>query len=203
MANTKIALLRSAAKVLGKDGDIFYNKLLFKALDATTEPAKARVRRQANQLVGTGEFTRIARGKYKYNPEKAPKRDGKITNQMWRAIRSSRPGWTITDIAQISGATLSHAVKYCRYLEEDGYIKRHGTNGNSALYRSTIKTAEQRNAPYPPRPIKDPYEEERGCVSELVKLFLTKDLYGPATQKNIIKNCRTILARFETNQEEA
>ncbi|WP_291325302.1 helix-turn-helix domain-containing protein [Desulfovibrio sp. UCD-KL4C] len=203
MEKTKISLLRSAAQVLGKDGDIFYNHLLYKALGAESDKEKARVRRQANQLVETGEFSRVARGKYKYHPEKAPKRDGKLTNQMWRAIRSSQPGWTMAEIAQISGASLSHVVKYCRYLEEDGYIRRHGRNGNSALYRSTLKSSEQRNTPYPPSLLTDPHEEERGCVSELVKLFLLKDLYAPATQNKIIKNCRTILDRFETNQEEA
>ncbi|WP_027179887.1 hypothetical protein [Maridesulfovibrio bastinii] len=201
MSETRIALLRKTAQVLGKDGDIFYNKLLYKALNIETEREKDCIRRQANQLVKTGEFIRIARGKYKYNFEKSPKRDGQLTNQIWRAIRSSNPGWTMTDIAQISGASLSHVVKYCRYLEGDGYIKKYGIKGNSTLYRSTLKTAEQRNTPYPPRPITDPHEEERSCVSELVKLFLTKNLYSPVTQEKIIKNCRTILARFEKQED--
>jgi hypothetical protein len=197
----KMAGLREAARNLGKGGAVFSNRMLYQALGGVDEPAKDRIRRRAASLVTTGEFIRVGRGEYRYNPKAAPARNGEMITRMWRALKSAKPGFSVQDLARISGAGYSNTLGYIRCLEEAGYLRTCGRNGNTILYRATEKARNQVHAHQPPRPLRDPFENEKEKVHELVSYFMLRDLYQPAVRKSVVACCKTILDRFERQEE--
>ncbi|MFV0420860.1 hypothetical protein [Oleidesulfovibrio sp.] len=196
----KQALLRDAARRLGKNGKVFTNRMLFIALQAQNEPEKARIRRQAQSLVKTGELQRTAPGEYRYNPAAAPARNAQVIMQMWRALHSMNPGFSTQDLARISGAKYNYALKYVRPLEAAGYLSVYRRKGNTILYKTTEKLRNQRNTFYPPKPISDPFEEESQSAYDMLGLFLLRDPYQPAVRQKIVGHCKTILTRFEREE---
>lgn len=201
MSGEKMADLRETARNLGKNGVVFSNQMLYQAAGATDEPAKDRVRRRAATLLTTGEFIKAGRGQYRYNPKAAPVRNAEIITRMWRAVKSAKPGFSVQDLARISGAGYSHALGYVRCLEQAEYLRPCGRNGNTILYRATEKTRNQVHTFQPPRPLRDPFEKEKEQVHELVSLFMLRDLYQPAVRKKVVASCQTILNRFDRQED--
>lgn len=201
MSGQKMADLRETARNLGKDGAVFSNHMLYQALGGEDGPEKDRIRRRAASLVVTGEFIKAGRGQYRYNAKAAPARNGEIITRMWRAVKSAKPGFSVQDLARVSGACYSHAFRYMRHLENDGYLRSCGRSGNTILYRATEKARNQVHAYQPPRPLRDPFENEKEQVHELVSLFMLRDLYQPAVRNSVVACCKTILARFERQEE--
>lgn len=175
------------------------NTLLFQACGRTDEAGKARLLRQVQQMVNTGELVRVARGELRYEPRAAAARHGQLYKKIWRAIRAKAPGFSSTDLALITGAGASHLCKYLRWLEGESLVRRHGKNGNTILYAATMKAREQPETPYPPIGVDDPWEAERNSACHLVRLLMERD---PAEQKTkIVQNCRAILDRFTPTKE--
>ncbi|ABB40146.1 hypothetical protein Dde_3352 [Oleidesulfovibrio alaskensis G20] len=201
MSGGKMADLREAARNLGKGGAVFSNIMLYQALGGVDQPAKDRIRRRAVSLVTSGELIRVGRGQYRYNAKAAPARSGELITRMWRAVKSAKSGFSTQDLARISGAGYSHALRYMRHLENDGYLRTCGRNGNTILYRATEKARNQVHAYQPPRQLRDPFENEKEQVHELVSLFMLRDLYQPAVRKSVVACCKNILARFERQEE--
>lgn len=201
--------LRDAARNLGRDGAVFSNAMLYQALGAGPEdtPERDRIRKRCSMLIRSGELTRVGRGQYCYNRDAAPARSGELITRMWRAMTSASTGFAVQDIARISGACLSHASKYITFLVDEGYLRRHGKRGQSRLYRGTATMRETVRAPMPPRTLRDPFEDERRRMHELLGIFLLQDMNKPAVQKRIVDHCRAIEARFvnqnEKNEEDA
>jgi len=201
MSGEKTAGLRAAAQTLGAGGAVFSNQMLYQALGGVDGPAKDRIRRRAAALLMTGEFIKAGRGQYRYNAKAAPVRNGELLTRMWRAVKSAKPGFSVQDLARVSGVSYRHACGYMRWLEKDGYIQPRGRSGNTILYRPTEKTRSQIHAYQPPRPLRDPFEKEKEQVHELVSLFMLRDLYQPAIRNTVVACCKTILARFERQEE--
>lgn len=197
MSEPKMPLLREAAVNLSKTDKVFSNRMLFAVLGAKDEPAKARIRRQASSLVATGEFERVGRGEYRYNSAAAPARNAEFITRMWRTVKTSKPGFSVQELARVSGAGYHHALGYIRALEKEGYVRRSGRQGNTILYRSTVKSREQKYAFHPPREFTDPFAKEKASLHELVGLFMQHDLHQPRIKQQVAEQCKTILNRFE------
>lgn len=197
MKTDAMNLLREAARNLGAKDAIITNAMLYEALSADAQAERDRIRRRCNQMVNTGELCRIRPGHYRYNAKSAPARSEQKTSAMYRALRSAKPGFTATDIARTSGASYTHVIKYFKFLEEAGFIVRHGRAPKGTLYKGTKLLRETMRTPMPPRPLGDPFEAERKLVHELVGLMLLKDPYRPDVQRNICDKCHKLLERFE------
>lgn len=176
--------------------------LVFEALGCADEPAKARVRRQVNDMVRRKELTRVEDGVFRFNPDAVGQQQGELLQRVWRAIRSAKPGFSYQDLASVTRVSYDHVRRYCLWLAEDGFLKRHGMRGPSQLFRATEKARQQVETPYPPRRINDPFEAEKRSALELLRLFLLHDPYQPAMRSKVVENCRAILARFEKEEEE-
>jgi hypothetical protein len=202
MKTDAMTALREVARNMGKDGREITNAMLYTALGVPKEDTaeRDRIRRRCNTMVFSGELKRVRPGCYTYNFKAATARDHDKLIAIWRAIKSAKPGFTAQEITRVSGADYTYVVKYFKHLEFEGYIKRHGRDGNTLLYRITAKTRSLKQAPHPPRAIKDPFAEERRQLHELVGLFLLRDPYQPAVRDKIVAACRTILARFEKEE---
>jgi len=176
------------------------NALLYEAMGLTVEADKARLRSRINDLVKRGELSRIEDGKYRYVP-KARIRSGEYYQRVWRAIRSAKPGFSWTDLAQVSRVSYTHCHRYGQWLAEEGYIERHGRKGATSLYRATLRAKDTVETPYPPLDIADPYETERNAACRLVRALMERDPGQTAVKNKIIDNCRAILARFAKEEE--
>lgn len=203
MSSRKIPLLREAAQVLGKDGNVFSNKMLYLALHATDKNEQDRIRRRANKLVETGELIRVSRGQYIYNPRATPAQNAEVVTRLWRTLKTTRPGFTVQELARVSGAGYSYALKYLRALEQEGYVCRIGQQKKTTIYKVTSKLREQGHAFQPSSVFSDPFRKEKVCLHELVGLFMQHDLHQPKTRNQVVELCKTILNRFEKQEEYA
>lgn len=197
MSDLKIPLLREAARNLGETEEVFSNKMLYAALGADSDEERDRIRTRVSALVRTGEMVRVSRGQYTYNHKAAPSREAKTITCMWRTLKTATPGFSVYELARISGVGYDHAQKYLKALTEVGYVRRSGKKGNTVLYCSTNKLRQQKYAYQPPRKLSDPFEAEKKCLHELVGIFMQRDLHKPKTKQRVAELANSILARFE------
>ncbi|WP_156360633.1 hypothetical protein [Dethiosulfatarculus sandiegensis] len=176
------------------------NRQLFEALGLETEPEKARLRRRIDTLVRRKELIRISPGVYRYNADAAPKRNGEGYKRVWRAIRSSKPGWGYVDLARITRMSYTMVRRYCNWLDDEGYIAAVGRNGNTRLYRATQKAKSTQRTPYPPI-TKDPFEAERGAACRIVRLMMESNPSQKGCAKKIVNDCQLLLRRFGGEKE--
>lgn len=195
--------LRLVCQTLGRNDHKFSNPMIYEALGAGKEAQarRDRIRKRLNLLVKAGELIRTKPGEYTYVKAAAPRRDAPLATLAWRAVKSAKPGFSTQDIARRSGATYPYISKWLRHLESKGFVKNHGRNGNALLYRATKLALTTQDAPLLPREPSNPFEAEYAAVCELVKLFMIGDPYQPAVGRKILKNCRTIMDRFEKQEE--
>jgi hypothetical protein len=177
------------------------NAMLYETLGLEDEAAKARMRRRITDMVQRSELERIEQGVFKYNPKAQPQRNSEMYERIWRLVRAKEPGWSYQDMAARTRASYTMVNRYCNWLLEEGYIARHGRDGNTRLYRQTAKAKENRQTPYPPVAPTDPFEKERSASCRLVRLMMERDPYQAGVRKKIEKECRTILARFEIKEK--
>lgn len=201
MKTVEMDHLRSVVQGLAVGGSKpVNNALVYQALALETEEEKARVRRRLNEMVQRKELTRTSPGQYTFNPQAAGRREGEGYTRMWRAVRASRASFLYGEIAAVAHVDASSVSKYCKFLRSEGFIRLAGKKGRSTLLSITAKGREQRETPFPPLPIKVPYEAERRAVSRLARLFFESPDLGSVSEK-ICTECRTILARFDTQNE--
>lgn len=205
MRTFEMAMLRRTVQNYTQNGKReLDNKGLAQVLGLTSEAEKARMRSRLGDMVARKELIRKGAGRYEYNPKANP--DGQVHesyHKLYRAVRSSKPGFSASDISQVSRVSYTQARRYINYLESEGFLKRYGRNGNTLLYRATQKARNQRETPHPPVAIKDPFESEKSAALRLVRQFMEEDLYQPAKRRKIIENCRLILSRFEKSEEDS
>lgn len=165
--------------------------------------ADPRVQGIMGDMVRRGELERIGTAQYRYHPEALDdsRRDSEFYPRIWRAIRSDKPGFTLQNIALLTRVSYSHVRKYANFLEDAGFIARHGMDGQRRRWRATQLAQDTPEAPYPPKKIKDPFEREKNLALGMVQAFLLRDPYQPAVRTKIIENCRAILARFKEEEE--
>lgn len=201
--NITAETVRSAIIGLVDNGAEYVTPVLVReALGLPTDDP--RVRCTLRDMVKRRELERLEKGKYRYNPAARDdsRRDSEFYPRIWRAIRSARPGFTLQDIALVTRVSYSHVRKYSNFLEEAGYLARYGMSGQRRQWRATQLAQDTPEAPYPPRKIKDPFEQEKSLALGVVQAFLLRDPYQPLVRAKIVDNCRAILARFEKEEEE-
>ena len=171
---------------------------LFEALGLDDEPAKARLRSRVKDMLRKGELQRVddRNGCFFLIREAMPKRTGESFSRMWRTIRASTSGWDYREIAQITRVNYTTVRRYCQWLTDEGFIRRHGKKGNTQFWRTTQKAAETRYAPLPPVRPKDPFEAERSAACRLVRLMMETDPSRPQIKAKIQKELNVLAGRF-------
>jgi hypothetical protein len=159
--------------------------------------AKDLMRRYVTELHKRGELQRIRPGVYTYDEKRAPKRQGEMYQRIWRAIRSQKsPGWTFTDLAQVTRSSYSMVRKYCVWLDSEGYIVRFGKKGVTSTWRTGKKAREQRETPYPPTETTDPWAKEKAAALAIVRVFLEQDPGRKRARATIVQNAQALVERF-------
>jgi hypothetical protein len=179
----------------GKDRLTFQQ--LYDVFGVDSPKDRARFRRKLKDMVRRGELIRERPGVFRYNPTAADQEASEGYQRIWRAIRAQRPGWTLHDLAQVTRLSYSHARTYCRWLNREGYITRHGCRGAASQWRATTKAREQQTAPIPVTTPQDPFNVERNAACRLVRCLMAADPYRPHTRQKIVNEAQTILRRFQ------
>lgn len=197
-----LEMVRQAAQTLCEGGKTVSNHQIFAALALDCEPEKARARSRISNMVKHGEMTREADGLYRYNFAKRP-RNPKTYAIIWRFIRKAKPGWSISECAMMTRISYTQALRYCNWLEEEGFIARAGKDDRNAVtWRATVKADRTPETPYPPLRETDPFAREKAAVVRIVDLLLRADPYAVKTARGITEACKVLLARFDKNRTE-
>ena len=179
--------------------DLISNTRLYEIMGLTTEREKARLRSRIGDLIKRGELVRQADGIYSYNPRATPKHDGLAFQKIWRTTRVVSPGFSYMDISLSSGVNVYTVMRYFKFLLQEDYISGNGKRGNTRLFRTTQKGKRQRETPFQPRAIRDPFKDARDAACRVVRLLMETNPYQPKVKQEIAAECRLILDRFETN----
>lgn len=202
-ATVTIDMVRTALKSFGANKQEISNAQLYDALNLKNGKEKDRLRSRINDLVRAGEVVKVRPGVYTYN-FKHRSREGKGYAAIWRFVRKEKPGWTLNECALMVRIDYSHVLKYCGWIEDEGYVERVGRNAKRAItYKGTPKADATPETPYPPRKDTDPFEKERVAAATLVRLMLCANPYQPRTGRAIVDACRVLLARFENTVTQA
>lgn len=197
-----LEMVRQVAQTLCEGDKTVSNHQIFAALALDCEPEKARARSRISNMVKHGEMTREADGLYRYNFAKRP-RNPKTYAIIWRFIRKAKPGWSITECSMMTRVSYTQALRYCNWLEEEGFIARAGRDDRNAItWRGTVKADRTPETPYPPLREKDPFAREKAAVVRIVDLLLRADPYAVKTARGITEACKVLLARFDKNRTE-
>ena len=198
-----IDMVRTALRSFGAEEQKISNAQLYDALDLKTEAEKARLRARINDMVRAGEVKKVKPGVYVYNFKYRP-RESKAYPAIWRFVRKSKAGWCISECALMVRVDYTHVLKYCAWLEDEGYLRRVGRNEKNAVtYRATMKADMAPETPYPPHRETDPFAKERVAAATVTRLMLCADPYAPWTARAVVDACRVLLARFEKSGEES
>lgn len=192
--------LRTALKAFGPKHVITAVQLAA-VLDLETESQKQVMRRRLHELVQRGEAERIAHGQYRYKPGTELRRQGESYGRMWRIIRTESAGWTIARVAMLSRIERTMTDRYTKWLLEEGFIEKCGRDGNTILWRTTAKGREQRETPWPPCDLPDPYAAERQAVARLCQILLTKNPNATHVRADISKQLAVLCKRFSTTHD--
>ena len=188
--------VRLAMQALGNGGHEVSYMQVYEALSLTSENQKAVVRTRLSDMLRHGEVVRVKAGCFTYNT-KHKAREGKTYVTMWRFVRASKPGWSVTDCAMMTRVSYTQALRYVAWLEGEDYVARAGRNDKRAiLYRATPKASASPETPYPPLRETDPFQKERAAAASITRLMLCADPYAPKTGKTIVEACQVLIARF-------
>lgn len=203
MATSATDKLRRALQALCPDDGTVCNQQLYEALGLSDEPAKARLRSRLGDFLKRGELVRLKDhpGCYTYHRTAMPKRTGESYGRIWRAVRASKPGWAYREISQVTRIEYTMVSRYCKWLHEEGYITRHGKNGNTQLWRGTAKIRECTEVQYPLITPKDPFAAERSAACGLVRLMMEADPSKPRIKSKINKELQILVRRFGAEED--
>ncbi|KAF1073305.1 hypothetical protein [Halodesulfovibrio sp. MK-HDV] len=203
MREYKMPLMREAVSNLGKDNRVFSNQMLYAVLNVETDEERGKVRSRAAVMVKSGELVRVGRGEYRYNEDSTTARGKESVTRMWRGIKTATPGFSLQELARVSGSGYYHAMWYVKELEEQGYLRRVGKKRKAVLYAATGKMRKQQRAYIPSQNMKDPFAVEKASLHELVGIFLQQDLHQPRVKQQVVELAKIILERFEVQAEDA
>ena len=192
--------IRYALRNFGKGGEEISHAMLFEAFGLTEEGDKARLRNRINDMARMGEVVKVRPGVYTYNFGYRP-RENRSLPAIWRFVRKAKPGWSLSECAMMTRVSYTRALRYCHWLEEEGYILRDGKDErNASTWRATVKADKTPETPYPPLRETDPFVRERAAAATIARLLLCADPYAKRTAQGITEACKVLLARFDTNR---
>lgn len=188
--------VRAALQALGAGGKEIGYRLVYEALGLENEADQAIVRSRVSDMVRHGEVQRTRTGCFIYNFRHRP-REAKSYETLWRFVRKAKPGWSISECAMMTRISYTHAMRYCNWLEEEGYTARVGRDERNAVtWRATGKADRTPETPYPPLRATDPFRKERVAAATIARLMLCADPYAKRTAQSITDACNVLLARF-------
>jgi hypothetical protein len=190
-------MVREAMRSFCKGGKRVSNAQLYNVLALGNEKEKDRLRTRVNDMVQAGEVIKVSPGLYEYN-DKYRVRKNTTFPAIWRFVRSQKPGWSLNYTCQLTRISYTQVARYCAWLENEGYIVRHGKDGATTLYRATDKADRHPETPYPPITDKNPFERENAAAARIATLMLCHNPYQPTVARQIADACKVLLARFET-----
>lgn len=192
--------VRSALQALGEGGKEISYRLVYEALGLESEAEQAVVRSRISDMTRHGEVKRTRTGCFAYDFKHRP-REAKSYEALWRFVRKAKPGWSLSECAMMTRVSYTRALRYCRWLEEEGYILRDGKDErNASTWRATVKADRTPETPYPPLRETDPFARERAAAATIARLLLCADPYAKRTAQGITEACKVLLARFDTNR---
>lgn len=194
-------MIREAMRSFCKGGRRVSKAQLYEALALTCAQEKDRLRTRITDMIKSGEVIKISTGLYAYN-YKFRAREHPSYHAVWRFVRTQKPGWSINYACQLTRVSYTQVSRYCGWLENEGYIARHGKDGQTVLYRATDKADCSPETPYPPITDRNPFERENAAAARLATLMLCHDPYQPRVAAEIVKHCNVLLARFSVKQLE-
>lgn len=192
-------VMRQAAKSVGAGGAEFGYTLLYQVCGLTnaSDSAKAVLRNRVNDLVKAGELKRIKDGVFTYNFSYRSRAESPYRERIWRYVRKQKPGWTLKDVSLMAGASYTHVMRYCAWLEQEGYIAPEGKRGTARTFRATALADKSPEMPQPPTEERSPFDAECRAAGRIVNLMLYGNPYQPKTAQEIVKACKVLLARFD------
>lgn len=189
--------VRAALQSLGKGGKEISYQLVYEALGLKSEAEQAVVRSRISDMTRHGEVKRTRTGCFTYDFKHRP-REAKSYETLWRFVRKAKPGWSVSGCAMMTRVSYTQALRYCNWLEEEGFIERMGRDDRNAVtWRATVKADRNPETPYPPLRETDPFAKERTAAATITRLMLCADPYAPHTARGIVEAARVLLARFE------
>ena len=189
--------VRAALQALGEGGKEISYRLVYEALGLESEAEQAVVRSRISDMTRHGEVKRTRTGCFTYDFRHRP-REAKSYETLWRFVRKAKSGWTISDCALMTRISYTQAMRYCNWLEEEGFVERTGRDSrNATTWRATAKADKTPETPYPPLRETDPFARERAAAATIARLLLCAHPYAKKTAQNITEACRILLARFD------
>ena len=196
--------VRAALKALSNNGENTVTAvMLAQSMGFETESQKQVMRRRVHTLIDRGEAEKAGYGEFRYIPGHEPSRRGESFIRIWKAIRIQTPGWRKQAIAALTRFDRTTIDKYVKWLEDEGFVERHGRTGNTTLWRTTAKGFAQRDTPWPPAGVTSPYEAENAAMGRLCTLMFTANLDQSQTRVKINKCLAVLTARFGSQDETA
>lgn len=194
-------MVRNAMQALGDKGHEVSYRHVYEALGLENDAQQAIVRSRITDMLRYGEVKRISPGLFSYIG-KHKTRGSKTFSSIWRFVRAAKPGWTITHAAMMTRVSYTQVLRYCAWLEGEGFIERMGRDEKrSNTYRGTSKAMASPETPYPPIKDIDPFQKERTAAATITRLMLCADPYAVKTATTIVEACHVLLARFDKQQE--
>jgi len=200
MSSESMAQLRTALKAFGA-APVTVPQLAG-IFGLTNESQKQVLRGRLDQLIKQTEVEKTGRGEFRWIGA-APRRQGETYRRLWRIIRTQPPSWSRADVARLARTDRSMADRYVPWLEDEGFVVRCGRKGNTLLYRTTSQAREQRETPWPPRDLPDPYEQEKAAAAGLITCMLTQNPDQPAVRERIRAHLGVLRTRFEDEDSTA
>lgn len=189
-------MVRTAMQGFCRGGKRVSNAQLYEIMGLQNEKEKDRLRTRVNDMVTAGELARVAPGVYEYNFKHRVRKNATFP-VIYRFVRMQKPGWSLNECCQITRISYTQVARYCTWLENEGFIERHGKDGATTLYRSTDKADHTPETPYPDITDKNPFERENAAAAELARLMLCHNPYQATTARKIVAACNVLLARFD------
>lgn len=194
--------VRAALQALGEGGKEISYRLVYEALGLENDAEQAVVRSRISDMTRHGEVKRTRTGCFTYDFKHRP-REAKSYETLWRFVRKAKPGWSISECAMMTRISYTQALRYCNWLEEEGFIARAGRDDRNAVtWRATVKADKTPETPYPPLRETDPFARERAAAATIARLMLCADPYAKKTAQSITEACKVLLARFGGNRTE-
>lgn len=197
-------MVRKAIRALGDGGREVSYRQVYEALGLSSEAEQAVVRSRAADMKRHGEIQPVRPGVCTYDEQRRP-RGVRMHTIIWRFVRTTKAGWSISDCALMTRVSYTHILRYVAWLEGEGFLERVGRNSRRAvLFRATGKAQATPETPYPPVREADPFQKERAAAATIIRLMLCADPYVLRTARVIVNSAKILLARFEksVNQNE-
>ena len=104
-------MVRKAIRALGDGGREVSYRQVYEALGLSSEAEQAVVRSRAADMKRHGEIQPVRPGVCTYDEQRRP-RGVRMHTIIWRFVRTTKAGWSISDCALMTRVSYTHILKY-------------------------------------------------------------------------------------------